>query len=556
MTERYFYTRNEVPINHPLNLRFEEILYLPEEAFNTWLKDFRKMMKEEWDRTGCPLVMGMEEDEIIKEFNTFSGTKLKDLPFKTEGSKTFDAIRSFSQDCAAINQFFPDMMRTPVSINKTGDGFSPYDIFAHPDMEARYMNYAQRHLRKDGMFLFSFVLRTRECIEIGLVANTPVEWIRKFEKAERLKENWNYFLFPYDASEYRGYKDLDNDSVLLLTKKEVLDLVKEGIIDKKKLIKQNTTNIENIDDGYYSIRLYDRHKRLLPLGFQIYKLGYNTTAVTNFPPLVYRHLIEKYTENITDQEVINVLDTSAGWGGRLIGTLSSNHPTARFHYIGSDPAGLPGPKGNCGHNYIPELGKTRYEYLGEFFNKNTYKGRSIFKPGNTFQIFGECGEDLRKHPEFIKFKGKIDFMSTSGPYFSKEQYGGRGSNNEKQSWNKFGNSYEEWVKGYLKPTLETIYEWMKPDRIIAWNISDSKFNGTNHPMVQDSIDIIKGLGGTHVETLKYLLRAAPGGNRSSVDEEGVERIGTSKYTCKTVNPNSGNIDILKYEPIIILHKPK
>ena len=49
----------------------------------------------------------------------------------------------------------------------------------------------------------------------------------------------------------------------------------------------------------------------------------------NFPALSAKMLYENYTEHITNQDKVTVYDPSSGWGGRILGAMSSNK---KIHY--------------------------------------------------------------------------------------------------------------------------------------------------------------------------------------------------------------------------------
>jgi hypothetical protein len=173
---------------------------------------------------------------------------------------------------------------------------------------------------------------------------------------------------------------------------------------------------EDLLGGEYNLRLYDRSTRIFPFGFTAFKIGYSQAAV-NFPPRIAKYLYEEYTERFKNQPVINIYDPCAGWGGRLAGALTVKDDR-RLHYIGTDPNS---------DNYLPELGMTRYEYLANFINRAT---RNEFEYANTVEIFRlgseVIGEDLR----FQEYKGKLDLVFSSPPYFAREIY----SEEPTQSW--------------------------------------------------------------------------------------------------------------------------
>ena len=58
---------------------------------------------------------------------------------------------------------------------------------------------------------------------------------------------------------------------------------------------------------------------------------------------------------------------------------------------------------------------------------------------------------------------------TSPLYFHRVVY----SDDKEQSCLKFTN-YKDWLDGYLSPTIQTCYEFLKSDRYMIINISDVK----------------------------------------------------------------------------------
>ena len=134
-----------------------------------------------------------------------------------------------------------------------------------------------------------------------------------------------------------------------LTKEEV-----ENLDDKYK------TNLptELDDDNYkFLIHKFELGQKLFPAGIQAFRLGLGQPAV-NFPPLTARWIYENYTQHIPKEETLNIYDPSSGWGGRILGAMSSHR---KIHYIGTDP--------NT-DNSIDDLEITRYEYVANFFNSN------------------------------------------------------------------------------------------------------------------------------------------------------------------------------------------
>ena len=248
----------------------------------------------------------------------------------------------------------------------------------------------------------------------------------------------------------------------------------------------------------------------------------NIRLIYHFPPLTARYLYEHYTNHIKQDTPLNIYDPSSGWGGRILGAMSS---LKRIHYIGTDP--------NT-DNFIDELGISRYEYVADFFNNEVLTSNPFWEEDkNTYHYFQMGSEHIGDHKDFQQYKGKLDMVFTSPPYFDREQY----SDDEEQSFKAYP-KYDDWRDNFLKPTLTNAYESLRNDRYLLWNIADIKIGKDKyHPLEQDSIDIIENLGGEYQGKLKMLMTSMVGVDQSNV-----------KNSVKV------NGTYLKYEPIFIFYK--
>jgi len=278
------------------------------------------------------------------------------------------------------------------------------------------------------------------------------------------------------------------------------------------------------------VRWYDKTEGLFPNMLRVIRLSCGQAAV-NFPALTAKLLYEKYTSHIKQEEPLVVYDSSSGWGGRILGAMSSRK---KIHYVGTDP----NPD-----NYLPELGKSRYEYVADFYNKNCIDNHSdklqsffdIETQSNTYELFQVGSELIENNSQFQKYKGKLDFSFTSPPYFNREQY----SQDENQSFKAY-KEYEDWRDNFLKPTLTTIYKYLKNDRYIVWNIADIKIGeSTYYPLEQDSIDILNELGCEYKGKLKMLMTRMVG-------------LDPSKSAIKNAVKHQNKS--YKYEPMFVFHK--
>jgi len=202
--------------------------------------------------------------------------------------------------------------------------------------------------------------------------------------------------------------------------------------------------------------------------------------------------------------------------------------------VGTDP--------NTDHSISSDSGSpsTKYADLAEFYNSAKNEG-VLFEQSNTYEIFQLGSEVVRDDSSFQKYKGKLDMVFTSPPYFAKEAY----SEDPTQSYKKF-TGYDAWREGFLRPTLETAVEYLRNDRYLLWNIADAKFGADMLPLEKDSKDILESLGMQFKGVVKMALAQMPGGNRIDPDT-GLPK---AKNFCKV------NGMWLKYEPIFVFYKPE
>lgn len=451
-----------------------------------------------------------------------------------------DVIRNTSVVGNAVNQWFPTMMKTKISYNTKGNARSIYDFFADDSLLDTFVTYASRHFKRDSFYHYSTPISYGENIDVG----TPfkVESAQQFvEQMEKMKnDEWDYWLCPVKEDKvYTGY------SASLAKKQNVI----VDIDFARTLPKQCTTNVDEQRSKAYSIRLYRYGQKVFPLGLKSFRVSFCQYAV-NFPPLTARYLYERYTDHIREQEQINIWDPSSGWAGRIIGAMSVDDKRT-IHYVGTDP--------NTDHNTTP--GRSKYHEVADFFNEHVRERASLFPKSHTYEIF-QCGSEVAQFQHgFQKYKGKLDLVFTSPPYFAKEVY----SDDPEQSCHKFS-QYDDWVEGFLRPTLETAVTYLRSDRYLLWNIADAVFDGKLLPLEEDSCRILKELGMEYVTTLKMALAQMPGGNRMEATGETVtinpltgeeerETIleGKMKNFCQIQSGNKKMM--LKYEPIFVFRKP-
>lgn len=553
--QHYYEKYDAILESEEFNPYFEQILAMSDSEFREWVRNFRNAVVREWDANGNPPRVGYNKEEIIQNFREM----IKDysvnwLETKDERTGKYEVIRNTTTAGNAANQWFPTMMKTRITYGKNvSESRSIYDYFARDDLYETFVTYASRHFKRDSFYHYSSPLSYGDEL-CG----------QKIETAKQAVEILNANKIPYffcpvkEDKEYTGFNtELKKKKNIAIGKDElpkILSLVPfvgmSSYISNVNLSKWNT----------YSIRTYKLGQRLFPVGLKAFRVSFCQYAV-NFPPLTARYLYEKYTDANRQSGIPTIIyDPSAGWGGRLLGAMSVN-TDRQVLYVGNDP--------NTDHN-LPN-GETKYHSLAKFFNENIReKNNSLFSSsehGHAFHIFQTGSEVIGSHPDFQVYKGHVDLVFTSPPYFAKEVY----SEDAEQSCHKFS-QYEGWRDGFLRPTLETAVEWLKPGGYLLWNIADAVFGGEMLPLEKDSCDILKSLGMEYVETLKMSLAQMPGGNRleetgqfedvteSTLYDTTTKKVpvmkGKMKNFCEVVKESGKGKMVLKYEPIFVFQKPE
>ena len=518
-TKKYFYERNDWIYSPEINLTYERVLRMSFPEFEAWVDFFRKTAIEQWNKTDAPPKMGKDEAEIIEAFSKLQTFKVNEFEEKDDIGD--DVIFNFNKFATPVNQFFPAMYKTGIG-GSTYDKPKPsiYDIFVDDSYLPDFIKQMRRLTRQDGMYRFSKTLHLDNPDFHNSHIQTGTEWINAWVGGDTL-DGYDFCLSQADSKV----------PCPPITADEVKKLWAEGKLRYENISSLKTAdwgeNIDNLVDlpkQPIQIKIYPLGQTIFPEATAAFRIGMGTQAVVNFPPLTAKYLYQKFTQHIKDQDVINIYDPSAGWGGRILGALSIDD--RNIHYIGNDP--------NT-ENFIEEIGKTRYEYLAEFFNNKIPGANNPFwGHQNTYEIFTTGSEIISEEERFQKYKGKLDFAFTSPPYFDRERY----SDDDSQSFKKF-NNYESWRDGFLRPTLTTAYEYLRNDRYICWNIADIKVGKDKWwTLEQDSIDILTELGCEYKGKIKMTMSPMTGMDLSKVK-------------------NSMQIEgtYYKYEPIFVFYKP-
>ena len=187
------------------------------------------------------------------------------------------------------------------------------------------------------------------------------------------------------------------------------------------------------------------------LYFKVSRFYWNTPI--NFTPIRAKAIYEKFCP---PNGII--YDYSAGYGGRMLGALSSSH---NFTYIGTDP------NQNTYYNLL-QLGK----YIEDVSHRK-----------NSYKIYNIQSEKL------LLKNNSIDFIFSCPPFFKKEIY----SNQLTQSTNNYP-IYQDWLEYYVRPTIKNCYLALKQDGVYGVDIVNYYYSGKKIELVKDWIKIAEEEG--------------------------------------------------------------
>jgi len=192
-------------------------------------------------------------------------------------------------------------------------------------------------------------------------------------------------------------------------------------------------------------------------------------TIANFKPMNARAIYEHICPNIFG----NVLDFSSGYGGRMLGSLTSK---MRYHYTGIDP-------NTKTYNGLVAL--------GEFM--------SSLGLGNGYEMHHIPSEHFTPKP------GYYDAAFSSPPYFNLETY----SDEITQCMNSCSN-IDEWFNNYAEPTIKMIHTALVKDGLYAVNIADYKDGKEQFDIVDRWRNVSEQNGFKYIEQLDMLLNVRPG----------------------------------------------
>lgn len=299
-------------------------------------------------------------------------------------------------------------------------------------------------------------------------------------------------------------------------------------------------------------KLFNKHKSggqtISDYLIQCMRIVSGNQPVYNFPSTLAKWLyLDKAKRIPDDQKEFNILDTSCGWGGRMLAAISSASDillcNKQVNYWGTDP-----------NTDVHD----RFEKFECFWKTKISTG------DDNFSMYKATlpAEDIFKDEKFEEKKGTFDIMFTSPPYFNKEMY----SNDKDQSYITYKNDYELWREGFLHKMLKNTYDLLRPGGECIINIADVKYKGKNyHPLEADTVKYALECGFKHVKTYKMLFSIMPGNDKRSKEKKAFDKSNNVEIkSVKNKNTNGENPEVknaieydgkkYKYEPMFVFVK--
>jgi len=284
-----------------------------------------------------------------------------------------------------------------------------------------------------------------------------------------------------------------------------------------------------------TMRKVNTEMRMFPACIQAFRMGGGSQPVTNFPGIVAKFIVTIMYElwmklhGEFSQDTYVIIDGSTGWSGRLYGVLGSftdlrnryRIQTGReltIAYITTDP-----------HKKIdyrfPIIMDDWFNNIEPGADRTYFKLRKSIFGSQTREFFDFCKEKM------IELGVEGGHLSlTSPPYFNREKY----SQDQGQCCELFKN-YESYRDGFLRPSIQNIYDLLLPTGRFYFNIADLKDGTKVHPLQMNSTDFAVESGFQWINTYKMLLSGSGKGCINQVILKGKDK------------PR-------KYEPIFVLEK--
>jgi len=209
----------------------------------------------------------------------------------------------------------------------------------------------------------------------------------------------------------------------------------------RKGVPERFPRAEAMNLAEYYVRLQKKITRQSWVVYEIFRTGMGGYQMAKeFPPSIARNLIFRYYPK---EKSVRVLDPCHGWGGRLIGSLST---LKQIYYLGVDPC---------------KRTSDGVRALADFL----LSAEHVAAAGSQVELICAPFEES-------EIEGEFDIAITSPPYYDTEQYE---PGDEKQAGVRY-RSYEEFEDGFLRILISKTIEHLKPGAPFIINVGNTRYD--------------------------------------------------------------------------------
>ncbi len=306
----YHHNSNDFLYQSEINTTFDKVYKMSDEDFENWVKDLVRTIRTSWVDHDQPPYKTKNDDSLVKDFKRLVTLDIDDVRGLDGISHRKDVLNPKSAFSTA-SSFFPNMLKVKDISSTDLTGLSLWDHFVDDQHFDRLHQGLRRNVREDSFYHFAPILYPHQ--EIGQSHKTGLSWIKEFQSN------------PIDETDFfidqGGYRRIQGANPLLVTKKQVEDLLSDKIITQRHTRLLDWESIKSSER--FRIRVHNTTTKVFPHIFDCFRKGIVQQAV-NFPPVISKYIYKTYTEHLKHQDRIVIYDPSSGFGGRLLGALSLN----------------------------------------------------------------------------------------------------------------------------------------------------------------------------------------------------------------------------------------
>ena len=196
-------------------------------------------------------------------------------------------IQNFNKDASVVNQFFPTMLKTKISIGKSAEnGLSIYDHFSDPELEEKFVHIMKRAVKRDSMYSWSRSIVDKRDENPFWNGQGAIDFIKDVHKGNVFVGKYSgidIWISKVNVRTIENYGTFNKEFVgsknLYLTAEQVQQLKDDGYLNNTQI-----SNINRIEESHtseagttnsflYQIRWYEKDSGIFPKILQVFRLS-------------------------------------------------------------------------------------------------------------------------------------------------------------------------------------------------------------------------------------------------------------------------------------------